>query len=73
MKRNNLFPCLAFALIFSLLGSAFTRDVHNFKVRYSLHGLSKQIIVAAESSNDARETVKALFPEATVYSAIKVH
>jgi hypothetical protein len=48
-------------------------EVRNFKVRYSLHGLSKQIIVAAESSYKARETVQALFPEATVYSAIKVH
>jgi hypothetical protein len=70
MKTKSLL--LAAGVAMALLSGAFTGfagDVHNFKVRYTLNGLVKQIIVAAESTYDARETVKALFPEAIVYSA----
>jgi len=74
MKIKSLL--LAAGVALGLLFNAFTGfagDVHHFKVRYTLSGLSQQIIVAAQSSSDARATVQSLFPEATVYSAIKVH
>jgi hypothetical protein len=47
--------------------------LHHYKVRYSLHGLGKGMIVAAESTSDARATVQNLVPDAVVYSAIEIH
>jgi hypothetical protein len=72
IKSLLLAASVAFGLLFNTV-TGLAGDVHNFKVRYTLSGLSQQIIVAAESTSDARTTVQSLFPEATVYSAIKVH
>ena len=37
-----------------------------FKVHYSIHGSGKDIIVNADSSDDARHTVEDMFPDAVV-------
>jgi hypothetical protein len=63
---------LALALVFNSTTS-FAGGLHHYKVRYSLHGLGKEMIVAAESTSDARGTVQNLVPDAVVYSAIEIH
>ena len=63
---------LALALVFDTLTS-FAGGLHHYKVRYSLHGLGKEMIVAAESTSDVRATVQNLVPDAVVYSAIEIH
>jgi hypothetical protein len=73
MKKSFLCAGLfALALLFNAQTS-FAGGIHHFKVLYSLHGSGHEIIVAAESTSDARSTVQTLVPEAVVYSAIEVH
>jgi predicted transcriptional regulator len=63
---------LAVALVFNSTTSL-AGGLHHYKVRYSLHGLGEEIIVAADSTSDARATVQNLAPDAVVYSAIEIH
>ena len=52
-------------LIFLLL-SAQLVQADQFKVHYSIRGSGKDIIVNANSSDDARHTVEDMFPGAVV-------
>jgi hypothetical protein len=60
---------LVFTAFVGMISSTFAGDFHHYRVGYTLHGLDQHIIVPAESSFAARQTVQALFPEAIVYSA----
>jgi hypothetical protein len=46
--------------------------VHQYKVHYSLNGAGHDITVNAETSSEARYTVMAMIPEATVTGARRV-
>jgi hypothetical protein len=70
MKRVILL--LVAGCYLALASFALAGDVHQYKVRYSLHGLGQSMIVSTQSPSDARETVKALVPEAVVYQASQV-
>ena len=52
-----------------MAGSAFA---DTYRVSYTYHGLGKQITVQAKSSQEARNTVKDLFPTCYVTGAQKV-
>ena len=43
-----------------------------FKVHYSIHGSGKDIIVNAETSDDAKHTVEDMFPDAVVTGVRRV-
>jgi hypothetical protein len=53
-------------LLLLLLASAELVQADPFKVHYSIHGSGKDIIVNADSSDDARHTVEDMFPGAVV-------
>jgi hypothetical protein len=63
---------LGLALVFNSTTSL-AGGLHHYNVRYSLRGLGKEMIVAAQSTSDARTTVQNLVPDAVVYSAIEIH
>jgi hypothetical protein len=46
-------------------------QVSQYKVHYSIHGAGHDIIVLAETSEEARNTVEDMFPNAVVYGASK--
>jgi hypothetical protein len=52
-----------------LAGSAFAGETARYRVTYTRAGLGKKITVLAESTADARQTVQALFPGATITDA----
>ena len=65
MKKLALTAAVALALA----ASAFAGS---YRVSYSLNGLNKRIVVQAESTQQARNTVKDLFPNAIVTSAHRI-
>jgi hypothetical protein len=58
------------ALVLVLLLQAAQAD--QFKVHYSLHGAGKDIVVNADTPDDARHTVKDMFPDAVVTGGRRV-
>jgi hypothetical protein len=49
-----------------LLAVCGTLHADTFRVHYSIHGAGKDVIVNADSSDDARYTVEDMFPGAVV-------
>ena len=68
MKR----AALSLLLLAMLACSALAGETARYRVTYTLAGLRKRITVLAESTADARGTVQALFPGATVTGAHRV-
>ena len=62
-------PILILTALLLLAGSAFAGS---FRVTYTSHGLIQRITVQAESTQDARNTVRDLFPGCYVTGAHKV-
>ena len=49
-----------------IAGSAFAGSAKSYRVHYTIHGSGKDIIVQADSSDDARRTVEDMFPDGYV-------
>lgn len=49
--------------VLSIVGSTFAGT---YRVHYTLHGSGRDIIVQADSSDDARHTVEDMFPDGFV-------
>jgi glycine cleavage system regulatory protein len=56
----------------AIAGSAFAGNVKSYRVYFSTHGSRHTIIVRADSSWDARDTVRHMFPSVLVTNVIPV-
>jgi hypothetical protein len=65
VPNDNSLP-MKMKILLVLLLSVQLVQADQFKVHYSLHGSGKDIIVNANSSDDARYTVESMFPGAVV-------